>query len=111
MSYEGFMCSNKSLIQIKDLGRSNIILNICTIIIICCQNKYAKFVNDALINWGGLSDGSDLLAEEMKIGMEFYIHYNFLALFAQFFASSFLPFLNPRGVVPQVWKQFLNLSC
>ena len=22
-----------------------------------------------------LSDGSDLLAEEMKIGMEFYIHY------------------------------------
>ena len=34
-------------------------------------------VNDALINWGGLSDGSDLLAEEMKIGMEFYIHYTF----------------------------------
>ena len=32
-------------------------------------------VNDALINWVGLSDGSDLLAEEMKIGMEFYIHY------------------------------------
>ena len=28
-----------------------------------------------LINWGGLSDGSDLLAEEMKFGMEFYIHY------------------------------------
>ena len=29
-------------------------------------------VIDALINWGGLSDGSDVLAEEMKIGKEFY---------------------------------------
>ena len=32
MTYKGFMCNNKSLIQIEDLGRSNIILNICTII-------------------------------------------------------------------------------
>ena len=28
MSYKGFMCSNKSLIQIEDLGRSNIILKV-----------------------------------------------------------------------------------
>ena len=33
MSYKGFMCNNKSLIQIEDLGRSNNILNICTTII------------------------------------------------------------------------------
>ena len=33
-------------------------------------------VNDALVNWGGLSDSADLLAEEMKFGMEFYIHYS-----------------------------------
>ena len=33
MSHKGFMCNNKSLKQIKDLGRSNNILNICTIII------------------------------------------------------------------------------
>ena len=30
-----------------------------------------------LINWGGLSDGSDLLAEDMKIVMELYIHYKY----------------------------------
>ena len=38
-------------------------------------SQFSNNVNDALINWGGLSDSSDLLAEEMKIGMEFYIHY------------------------------------
>ena len=32
MSFKGLMCSNKSLLQIEDLGRSNIILNIFTII-------------------------------------------------------------------------------
>ena len=32
MSYKGFVCNNKSLIQIEDLGRSDIILNISTII-------------------------------------------------------------------------------
>ena len=26
-------------------------------------SQYLYIVNDALINWGGLSDGSDLLAE------------------------------------------------
>ena len=33
-------------------------------------------VNNDSINWGGLSDGSDFLAVEMRIGMEFYIHYS-----------------------------------
>ena len=28
-------------------------------------SHYLYIVNDALINWGGLSDGSDLVAEEI----------------------------------------------
>ena len=33
MSYKGPMCNNNSLFKIEDLGRSNNILHICTIII------------------------------------------------------------------------------
>ena len=62
-----------------------------------CESKKLKLFSFIVKNLCEitLSDGSDLLAEEMKIGMKFYIHYS-LNLFEWVWN---LLFLNKRKFV------------